>query len=153
MSRIDTQHVYYWVIWRPPKGAPGPRDPHGSLIKVYWTCIHFQCWKLRKLIPNNVGPTCLISLCHLRRNVPLWSNVPFFEECTIFGAMSHRWRYLPFFEKCAIFGAMYHLRRNVPFMEECAIFGEMCHFWRNVTFLEQCAIFGAMCYFWSNVPF
>ena len=30
-EKIDTQHVlYHQVLWRPPKGTPGPRDAHGS---------------------------------------------------------------------------------------------------------------------------
>ena len=63
-------------------------------------------------------------------------NVPFMEECTIFGGMCHFWSDVPFMEECAIFGGMYYFWSNVPFMEECAIYGGMCHFWSNMPFLE-----------------
>ena len=52
---------------------------------------------------------------------------------------------VPFMEECAIFGGMYHLWRNVPFLVEYAIFGEICQFWRNVPILEKCAIYGEEC--------
>ena len=47
----------------------------------------------------------------------------------------HFWINMPFLDECAIFGGTCHFWRNVPFLDECAIFGGMCHFWRNVSFL------------------
>ena len=58
-------------------------------------------------------------------------NVPFLDECAIFGGICNFLRTVPFL-------------RNVPFLEGCVIFGGMCHLWRNVTFLEERAIFGEM---------
>ena len=55
-------------------------------------------------------------MCHLWMNVSNWMNVPFMEECAIYGGMCQLCMRVH-----TIYGGMCHLWMNVPFMDECNI--------------------------------